>query len=54
MWQTLKNHMKALEKGMDSLKDEAGYIQKEIWSVGDLMSSKVHDLQSIVIDIRSD
>ncbi|RLN34888.1 protein GAMETE EXPRESSED 1-like [Panicum miliaceum] len=43
----------SLGNGMDKLKEAAGYIQREIKSVGDSMSSKMEDLQSKADDIGS-
>ncbi|WVZ85493.1 hypothetical protein U9M48_032415 [Paspalum notatum var. saurae] len=43
----------SLGNNMDNLKEEAGYIQTEIKSVGNLMSSKMQDLQSAADDIGS-
>ncbi|KAJ1289851.1 hypothetical protein BS78_02G196800 [Paspalum vaginatum] len=43
----------SLGNGMDKLKNETGYIQMEIKSVGDVMSSKMKDLQSTADDIGS-
>ncbi|OEL36916.1 Protein GAMETE EXPRESSED 1 [Dichanthelium oligosanthes] len=43
----------SLGNGMDKLKEETGYIQREIKSVGDSMSSKMQDLQSKADDIGS-
>ncbi|WVZ65105.1 hypothetical protein U9M48_014525 [Paspalum notatum var. saurae] len=42
-----------LGNGMDKLKNETGYMQKEIKSVGDSMSSKMKDLQRTADDIES-
>jgi len=44
---------KSLGNGMDKLKEETGYIHREIKSVGDSMSSKMKDLQSKADDIGS-
>ncbi|CAN6351264.1 unnamed protein product [Urochloa humidicola] len=44
---------KSLGDGMDILKEETGYIQREIKSVGDSVSSKMEDLQSKADDISS-
>ncbi|XP_022680111.1 protein GAMETE EXPRESSED 1-like, partial [Setaria italica] len=43
----------SLGKGMDNLKEETGYVKREIKSVGDSMSSKMQDLQSKADDIGS-
>lgn len=43
----------SLGDGMDKLKEETGYIQMEVKSVGDLMSSKMKDLQKTADDIGS-
>ena len=43
----------SIGNGMDKLKEETGYIQREIKSVGDSMSSKMKDLQSKADDIGS-
>ncbi|CAN6182448.1 unnamed protein product [Urochloa humidicola] len=42
---------KSLGDGMDRLKEETGYIQREIKSVGDSMSSKMDELQTKADDI---
>ncbi|KAL6656092.1 hypothetical protein ACP70R_006918 [Stipagrostis hirtigluma subsp. patula] len=49
----IEESYKSLGSGMDKLKDEAAFIQKEIKTVGDSMSSKMHDLQSTANDIGS-
>jgi conjugal transfer/entry exclusion protein len=42
-----------LGNGMDKLKEETGYMQKEIKIIGESMSSKMQDLQSTADDIGS-
>ncbi|XP_062198603.1 protein GAMETE EXPRESSED 1-like [Phragmites australis] len=49
----IEESYESLGNGMDKLKDEASYIQKEIKTVGDSMSSKMQNLQSTADDIGS-
>nr|QGN65402.1 GEX1 [Oryza ridleyi] len=49
----IQESYESLGNGMDKLKEEAVVIQKEIKTVGDSMSSKMHDLQSTANEIGS-